>query len=123
MIIKILFWFPRVLAICAILFMLMFSLDVFEGPSSAGEMIKGFLIHNIPTIILLISLIIAWKSEKIGGLILILLFFALGIFFKAFTSNPASLIILIPVLLTGIMFILHGVLSAKKSSDPGGQID
>jgi len=118
MIIRILYWVPRILAICAILFMLMFSLDVFEGPSTTGEMITGFLIHNIPTFLLLASLLLAWKSEKNGGIILILLFFGLGIFFKSFTSNPASLIILIPVLLTGIMFMLHNYLSAKKSLNP-----
>lgn len=117
MILKILYWFPRILAICAILFMLMFSLDIPEGPSSTGEMITGFLIHNIPTFILLAALIIAWKSEKTGGLILILLFFGLGIFFRSFTSNPASLIILIPVLLTGIMFILHSWLASGRSTE------
>lgn len=100
--------------------MLMFSLDVFEEPSSAGEMITGFLIHNIPTFIVLVSLIIAWKYERTGGIILILLFFGLSILFKSFTSNPASLIILIPVLLTGIMFILHSWLLSKKSVESKG---
>jgi hypothetical protein len=120
MIIRILYWLPRFLAISAILFMLMFSLDVFEGPSTPCEMITGFLVHNIPTFMLLAALIIAWKSERIGGLILILLFFGLGIIFKSYTSNPASLIILFPVLLAGIMFILHSWLSDKKSIESKG---
>jgi len=120
MLIRVLYWFPRILAVCAILIMLMFSLDVFEEPSSAGELITGFLIHNIPAFIVLLSLIIAWKSEKTGGMILILLFFGLGILFKSFTSNPASLIILFPLLLAGIMFILHSWLLDKKSVEPKG---
>ncbi|MBN2762248.1 MAG: hypothetical protein JXR41_04085 [Bacteroidales bacterium] len=114
MIIRILYWFPRILAICAILFMMMFSLDVFGGTDTAGKKIAGFLMHNIPTFLLLMALIIAWRSEKSGGLIFILLFFALGIFYKSFSGNTGSLVILFPVLLTGIMFIIHSLLSIRR---------
>jgi hypothetical protein len=46
--------------------------------------------------------------------IFILLFFALGIFFKSFSGNSGSLIILIPFLLAGAMFILHQFLSSRS---------
>jgi hypothetical protein len=114
MILKILYWFPRILAILAILFMMMFSLDVFGGEEPLGRQLLGLLMHNIPAFILIIVLVIAWKYEVIGGVIFILLFFALGIFFKSFSGNSGSLIILIPFLLAGAMFILHQFLSSRS---------
>lgn len=113
MILRILYWVPRILAILAILFMMMFSLDVFGGDEPIGRQLTGFLAHNIPAFVLIIVLIIAWKYEIIGGMIFILLFIALGIFFNSFTGNSGSLIILIPFLLAGAMFILHHFLSGK----------
>ena len=114
MYLKILYWFPRILAILAILFMMMFSLDAFGGEQSFGRQLTGFLIHNIPAIILILALVIAWKYEIIGGTIFILIFFVLGIFFKSFTDNTGSLILLIPFFLTGSLFIMHQLLVKKN---------
>jgi hypothetical protein len=113
MVLRILFWFPRILAIIAILFMMMFSLDVFGGDEPVGRQLTGFLVNNIPVFVLILVLAIAWKFEIIGGIIFVLLFFALGIFFNSFTGNSGSLIILIPFLVAGAMFILHHFLSEK----------
>ena len=109
---KILFWLPRILAIVSILFMMIFSLDAFGGNEPFGRKILGFLLHNIPAFILIIVLIIAWEYEIIGGVIFILIFIALGIFFKSFSENPGSLVVITPLLLAGVMFILHEVLSS-----------
>jgi hypothetical protein len=113
MILRILYWFPRIIAILAILFMMMFSLDVFGGDEPVGRQLTGFMVHNLPAFALIIVLAIAWKYEIIGGIIFILLFFALGIFFNSFTGNSGSLIILVPFLLAGVIFILHNFLSEK----------
>lgn len=107
---KILYWIPRILVILSILFMLMFSFDAFGGDNPFGKELLGFLMHNIPVFVLIIVLVIAWKREVIGGALFILVFFALGIFFKSFSGNPASLIIIAPILITGILFILHEAL-------------
>ena len=111
---KILLWFPRILAILAILFMMMFSLDVFVGEDSIGKKLIGFLVHNIPAFVLIAALVIAWKNEIIGGLIFILLSLALAIFFNSFSGNSGSLVILVPILITGALFILHHVLSGRE---------
>ena len=115
MILKILYWFPRILAILSILFLIMFSLDSFGGDEPLGRQLLGFLMHNIPVFILIIALVIAWKNEIAGGVIFILLFFAFGIFFKSFSGNTGSLIIITPFLLAGAMLILHQVLSARSN--------
>jgi hypothetical protein len=87
--------------------MMLFSFDSFGGDNPFGKQLLEFLMHNIPVFVLIIILVIAWKYEIIRGALFILLFIALGIFFKSFSGNPASLIIISPVLISGVMFILH----------------
>ncbi len=109
---KLLCWAPRILAILAILFMMMFSMDCFEmGGRDAWICL---VMHNIPAFIIIAVLIIAWKWELIGGILFVVAFFAAGIFFKSFTSNPASLIVIAPFLLVGILFIVNYFLYLGK---------
>ena len=107
---KILYWIPRILAILSILFMTIFSLDAFDGNESFGMKMLGFLMHNIPVLIILVILLIAWRWEFAGGILFILAFVAGTIVFHSFIGNPASLIVITPFLITGILFILHNVL-------------
>lgn len=65
---KILYWAPRVLAILFIAFLSLFSLDVFEAGQGLGEMLLGFLIHNIPSIIISLLLIVAWRNDLFGAI-------------------------------------------------------
>ena len=111
---KILYWVPRVLAILTGLLLLVFSFDSFGGDSTFGKELQGFLVHNIPLFVLIIILVIAWKYEIVGGALFILMFIALGIFFKSFSGNPASLIIIAPVIIAGVLFILHDILSSRE---------
>jgi hypothetical protein len=106
----ILYWVPRILAILAILFMTMFSFDAFSGNESLGMKLIGFLMHNIPVLILAVILITAWKWELAGGVLFILASIAGVVFFHSFSGNPASLIVISPFLLTGLLFILHNAL-------------
>lgn len=112
---KILYWIPRILTILSILFMTMFSFDVFGGNESFGMKMLGFLIHNIPVLILIAILIIAWKWEVAGGALFILASITGTLFFHSFSGNPGSLIVISPFLLTGILFILHYVIYVRSS--------
>jgi prepilin signal peptidase PulO-like enzyme (type II secretory pathway) len=107
MISKILYWLPRFLAIISLLFMTVFSFDVFDGEESFGLKMIGFLIHNIPVLILVAVLIIAWRWEMAGGVLFILASISGTVFFHSFSGNPGSLIVIAPFLLTGLLFILH----------------
>jgi len=66
------YWTPRILSIIFILFLAMFSLDVFSMEASFGQIMLGLLIHNIPVLILIIILVFAWKYELVGGIAFIL---------------------------------------------------
>ena len=116
---KMLFWLPRILTILAILFIMMFSLDVFGGDEPLGRKLLGFLIHNIPAFILTAVLVISWRREIIGGVVFILAAVAGSIIFFTHTGKIFSIIIMIPFLITGILFILHHILYLKGKVSNG----
>lgn len=66
------YWTPRIVSIIFILFLALFSLDVFGNGYNFWQTILGLLIHNIPSIILAIVLWISWKYEVVGGIAFIL---------------------------------------------------
>ena len=78
---KLIYWIPRILVIIFILFISLFSLDVFSEYSGLEVFIALFM-HLIPSFILIILLIIAWKWEKIGGILFLILGGVFIIFFK-----------------------------------------
>jgi hypothetical protein len=113
---SVLIWSARILAILAIIFLLMFSLDAFSGSETFGRKLWGFIVHSIPALILLCALIVAWKYEIAGGAIFIIAAIGLGIFWDSFKSNSGSLILIAPFFVTGLLFILHGVLLRKSKT-------
>jgi hypothetical protein len=115
---KILYLVPRILAVLAILFMGMFSLDSFGGSYSLMTKVLHFLMHNIPVFILIIFLAIAWRRELLGGILFIFASVAGFIFFKSFTGNPGSIIVITPFFLTGVLFLLHYYMYPVNHSDP-----
>jgi hypothetical protein len=115
MVAKIMYWIPRVLAIIAIIFMLMFSLDMIGENIPLGRKILGLLVHNIPAFLLIVILVIAWKRELIGGIIFIVASLAACVFFRSFSGNPGSLVVVAPFFLTGLLFILNSMMFGKPS--------
>ena len=85
-------WIPRLLCIAAILFVSMFALDSFAPGLTIWEQIRGLLIHLIPSYILLAALLLAWKWEKLGGIVFMVigLGFSPFIFFDELPSNRFS---------------------------------
>ena len=104
---KILYWTPRLIAILAIGFMMMFSTDCFGPEYSFEEKMTCFLMHNIPAYLVIIVLVMAWKWELVGGILFIAAALFGAFWFNGFGSNPGVLPIMVPFLLTGILFILH----------------
>lgn len=111
---KVLHWLPRIICVLTIIFISLFALDSFSNP-------KAFLIHLIPSFILLVILTIAWRWEKAGGIILTIAGLAWSIFvfqlnMRRTHSITASLMIItmlcLPFILAGIIFLLSD--SRKK---------
>ena len=69
---KFIYWTPRILSIVFLLFMAMFSLDIFDSGYTFWGTILGLFMHNIPVFILAVVLWISWKHEIVGGIAFIL---------------------------------------------------
>ena len=102
---KLLYWLPRVLAICFIIFISLFALDVFGLP----QWFLALIIHLIPSFILVAITVLAWKKEMAGGL----LFLLAGILMLFFTHFE-SMIVSLPILVVGALFLISKRFSGLK---------
>jgi hypothetical protein len=66
-----LFWAPRVAGIVFILFISLFALDIFGEQLGFWGTIVGLFMHLIPSILLTLAVVIAWKREWFGALLFI----------------------------------------------------
>jgi len=109
---KIFYWLPRILCIAAILFISLFALDAFSPGLTFWQQIGAFLIHLIPSFILLAFLAVAWKWEYWGGILFLILgiVFTPIIFQHNFSMNHSVWISLGIILLITFPFILVGIL-------------
>lgn len=71
------FWAPRILTALFTLFISLFAFDVFEEGYSFWETVLALLMHLIPTGIILLALLIAWRWEWVGAV----LFIGLGLLY------------------------------------------
>ena len=122
---KVIFLLPRILCMLAILFISVFALDALDPELSLWQQIVGFLIHLIPSFILIAILVLAWKREFIGGIIFILL--GLGFSpiiyshnYKMNQSVGLSLLIIslitLPFVIVGILFLISHYQKKKHLS-------
>ncbi|MDN3642049.1 hypothetical protein QWY87_05015 [Lutimonas halocynthiae] len=110
-----LYWFPRILCILAILFVSVFALDAFQPELTFWQQIQGFMMHLIPSFVLLFFLLIAWNWELIGGVIFVLIGLVLSPFIYMHNYNMNGSVwmsfgiiamITFPFILVGILFIV-----------------
>ena len=100
------YWLPRILAIIYILFLALFAFDILEVGRSPVEIFVGLLMHLIPNFILTFILLVAWKWNKLSGLLFI---FLAGLMFYFF-GNPfwVNVSLFGPLVLIGVLFIANG---------------
>ncbi len=115
-------WIPRLLCIAAILFVSLFALDSFAPDLTPWEQIRNFLIHLIPSYILSAALFVAWKWEKIGGILLMTigLGFSPAIFLMNYHRTGSiwiglaiALMINLPFVVVGALFLVSNFLRKK----------
>ena len=109
---KFVYWTPRILSIIFLLFLAMFSLDVFEPGLTVSQIAFGLFIHNIPVLLLFIILIISWKHEIVGGVAFILagLLYILTLVMSTkfeWYMLSWSVIISGPAFIVGILFFIN----------------
>jgi hypothetical protein len=102
-------WVPRVLAILYILLISMFALDAFTGEPDFGEQLKAFLLHLIPSLLTVLCLVVAWQYRIVGGSLFLILGLAFTIYFGTYHSATTFLLISLPLLVTGMLFIVSKI--------------
>jgi len=100
------FWAPRILTILFALFLSVFALDVFEGKKAFLETLAALVLHLVPTFLVVVLLVLAWRWELIG----VVAFAGLAIAYVGFLwgrfpwVNYAA--ISGPLLLVSVLFLL-----------------
>ena len=109
---RFIYWTPRILAIVFIVFLTLMSLDVISPELSLWQIITGLLIHNIPTLVMIIVLIVSWRHEIVGAIAFLLA----GLLYIIMTTQAEiawylalswSIIIAGPAFLIGILFLIN----------------
>jgi len=113
--IKTIHWLPRILSIAFVLFLSLFALDVF-GEYSGWQAVLGFLIHLLPSFVLLAVILIAWKYDLVGAIA----FLASAAFyvFMVGLDRPWSWYAGIsgPAAVVGILFLLSWLQKRKNKA-------
>jgi len=102
----------------------MFALDSFAPELTFWQQIGGFLMHLIPSFVLLSILIISWKRELIGGIIFMIIGIGLSpfIFNHNYNMNHSVtmslgilLMITFPFVVVGILFIINHFIKKRAN--------
>ena len=110
---KIVCWGARILGILYALFLSILALDVFQEGYSASETMLAFGMHLIPTVVVVIALLLAWKSARIGGLLFLILGAAFWIFFGGRDDWSGPLLVSSPLILVGALFMVCSYLDQE----------
>lgn len=109
-----LFWMPRLLAILIATFFMMFSFDVFDIPAPFWKKIVGFLIHSIPTFLIIFILILSWKKPIWGTYLFTLFFIIATLYFRTYMRVMSFTLLSIPLLVVALLFTIEYFYDKKK---------
>jgi hypothetical protein len=102
---RFLFWTPRVIGIALALFISVFALDVFDEHYRLPQLLVALGMHLIPTALVVVALIVAWRWEWVGAV----LFFGLGVAYIVSMWGRFSwdvyALIAGPAFLVGLLFL------------------
>jgi hypothetical protein len=98
-------WSPRIATILIILFTSLFSLDVFGEGLTPLQTLGAFLMHNIPSILMLLLLAFAWKRPVVGFWAFLVVAIGFVVFFvRDIFALTNLLLFVIPLLLIAFLF-------------------
>jgi hypothetical protein len=119
-----LYWIPRVLSLAFVAFLMVFSLDVFDGNYGFWGTALALFMHNLPALVLLALALVAWRHEMVG----VVVFFAAGLLymFLAFVRSGIpwyiaiswSMIISGPAFAIGALYLVGWSKRNKAANAP-----
>ncbi|MBK6281968.1 MAG: hypothetical protein IPF54_04255 [Draconibacterium sp.] len=103
------------MTILFILFISMFALDSFGGDKTVIAQIGEFLIHLIPSFVLVVLLYFSWRYEIIGVIAFLIL--AITYIIMAWGKFPVSTYFIIsgPMVLISILFLINWRFKQKQT--------
>ena len=109
---SLLFWSPRIATILFVLFLGMFAMDVFGEGRGFWSTIMALALHLLPSIVMFILLLIAWKWELVGTVA----FAALGVFYAYWASSHLDWVLAIsgPLFLISVLYLLDWLLRKRR---------
>lgn len=123
---KFLWWTPRVVCILAIAFVSLFAFDAFAPGRTFWQNLAGLLIHLIPSLVLIALLVVAWKWELIGGMLITILGLAATPVIFNINDRPGNtmvqtlgiaLLVTLPFIIAGILFIVSHFVNKRRIPD------
>lgn len=94
------------LTVFGILFLGLFALDIFGEGYDLGETLIALFMHLIPSLLLLLALLIAWRWRVIGGILFLVLGKISVIFFNTLQDPITFGLVSLPVFIIGLLFIM-----------------
>ncbi|OGK15656.1 hypothetical protein A3H80_02190 [Candidatus Roizmanbacteria bacterium RIFCSPLOWO2_02_FULL_37_19] len=95
----------RIVTVIYIIFISLFALDIFDAGYDPLELIVGLFMHLIPSFIFIAIAIIAWKKERLGGLLFILASLVTVVLFNTYKSFGSFLLVSLPLIIIGGLFL------------------
>ncbi len=117
-------WIARVFCVLAVAFISLFALDVFSEGVGLGQEIVAFLLHMIPSFVLIIFLIIAWKHELVGGILITLIGLVSSTYvyslnyrrsYSVSTGLRSAAMIGVPFVIVGLLFMISYFLRRPRT--------
>ena len=96
-----LLWIPRIVCILFIASISLFACDAFGHDTGFWKTLLAFLVHLLPTFLMIFILYLSWKRAWIGGIVFILA--GIGYMLWKGVMYP---IVFIPLFLVGVLFLL-----------------
>ena len=110
----VLFWASRGMVILLAIFISLFALDVFGEGYDFWQTLLALFMHLLPTFTVLLALAIAWRWERIGGILFIGLGACYIIGFSGRFNWSIYLIIAGPLFLAGLLFLVSSKVKARQ---------
>ena len=108
---RIILWSPRILGILFAIFISLFALDVFGEGDTLGETIIALGMHMIPTLIVVLALVVAWRWPWLGAIV----YMALAVVYMLM-SHGESFVLSVPLFLLGVLFLVQWILRAELTT-------
>ena len=98
---------PRILALVGVLCVSLITLMVYVETGGSRQFTQSSLPYFELLLILIAITVVGWYWATVGGI----LFIAFGYFAMIFISSPQMILIALPPMLVGLLFLWEGTLS------------